>query len=172
MQQSPHLVRGAPWVVLTPNAVEFGRLVSSVLPGEGAADADTEALVLRLSAALGVVVMRKGAVDLVSDGAVTLAVEDAGSPKRSGGQGDVLAGCTATLLSWAKAAAITSSSAAADTAAAISASPAALAACAGCAFTRHASASAFRTHRRAMTAPDVIDAIGPAFEALFPADSE
>jgi len=41
---------------------------------------------------------------VIADGSSFFCVTERGSPKRSGGQGDILAGCTATMLSWAKAA--------------------------------------------------------------------
>ena len=47
--------------------------------------------------------LSKGRVDYVSDGATTLACAAPGAAKRSGGQGDTLAGVLATLLAWREA---------------------------------------------------------------------
>jgi ATP-dependent NAD(P)H-hydrate dehydratase len=167
VMDQPHIIRGSKWVVLTPNVPEFRRLLAAVLPEEEEATTDSEAQVGRVSAALGgVLVVRKGAVDVVTDGESVLCVAEEGSPKRSGGQGDVLAGCLATLLSWAQ------DGGAERLPAGEGSSPAVLATYAACYFNRKASAEAFRRHRRAMTAPDVVDAIGPTFDALFPIEQQ
>ncbi|KAL1503293.1 hypothetical protein AB1Y20_011345 [Prymnesium parvum] len=161
---APQLVRGRRWTVLTPNAPEYARLLARFLP-EGGEIADERARHLALSAALGgAVVVRKGGEDLLSDGESLVVNAEAGSAKRSGGQGDVLAGTTATFLSWAKAAEEAGRLPAAGVAAPL------LAAYAGCFLTRRLSAAAFARHKRAMTAPDLIEAIGPVFEELCPVD--
>ena len=85
-----------------------------------------------------------------------------GGPKRSGGQGDVLSGTIATMLGWARA---TQPQLAPD-----GPSAPALAAYTGCLLTRRFSAAAFAKHRRAMTAPDLVEAIGPVFDDFCPAD--
>jgi ATP-dependent NAD(P)H-hydrate dehydratase len=72
----------------------------------------------------------------------------------------VLAGSIATLLSWAKQAEATNAYCGGE------GQPSAplLAAYTGCLLTRRFSAAAFACRRRAMTAPDLIEAIGPVFE--------
>lgn len=167
VMEKPHLVRGSKWTVLTPNVPEFRRLLAAVLPGEEEAVNDSGAQVGRLSAALGgVLILRKGAADVVTDGEAVLCVTEQGSPKRSGGQGDVLAGCLATLLSWARDGGADRLPAGEESSAAV------IATYTACFVTRQASAQAFRQHRRAMTAPDVVDSIGPTFDALFPIAEE
>ena len=55
-----------------------------------------------LSIALGgVAVLKKGAVDVLSVGEEVLLIHARGSPRRCGGQGDILAGCLGVALSWA-----------------------------------------------------------------------
>ncbi|KAI2615681.1 Ribokinase-like protein [Hypoxylon sp. NC1633] len=106
--KTPELVMGWREVVLTPNVVEFGRLWEGIKPdetgsgGDGKGDAGQ---VEALSRALGgVTIVQKGGVDLVSNGrATTLKVDLRGGLKRSGGQGDTLTGCIATMLAWRKA---------------------------------------------------------------------
>ena len=166
--RQPELVRGSRWTVLTPNKPEYARLRAALGQDgqEGGAGAQTEEqAAVELARALGgPVLVRKGETDLVSDGERLLPNTEQGCPKRSGGQGDVLAGTIATLLSWSKAA---------DAAGRLPAeAPAAplLAAYTGCLLTRRFSAAAFAKQRRAMTAPDLIEAIGPVFEEFSPAD--
>ena len=106
-------------------------------------------------------IVRKGPIDLISDGEATVSCDEEGSLKRSGGQGDVLAGNLATLLSWAKAreAELPTEAAPAPVVAAATA----------CMLTRRCSKLAFAKQRRAMTAPDLIDSIGEVFEEFSPA---
>lgn len=160
--EHPKLVAGAEWVVLTPNKPEFGRLVAAFLPDADCSDEGE--MTAQLSRALGgVTIVRKGPIDLISDGESTVLCEEEGSLKRSGGQGDVLAGTAATLLSWAKARQAVLPK---------EAPPAPIVAAAtACMLTRRCSKYAFAKHRRAMTAPDVIDAIGEVFEEFSPAAS-
>ena len=143
-----------------------------MLPGGGASSKEQQAqaedgdgLTSEVASALGgVTVVRKGPVDVISDGSCTVACDEVGSLKRSGGQGDVLAGTLATMLSWAKA---RSSMLPAD-----APPPQAVAAYTACMLTRRYSKAAFAKHKRSMTAPDLIEAIGDVFEEFSPAIEE
>jgi ATP-dependent NAD(P)H-hydrate dehydratase len=158
--------------VLTPNRAELARLFDKLVPmverlvdaeddSALAAETRTRQVAERLGPNVTLVV--KGATDLIFDGGALLSVAVTGAPKRSGGQGDVLAGTLATWLAWSHA----------DGAAAIAESagvrPAALAAHAACTLTRQFARTAYSVHKRSMTAPDLIDAIGTTFEAWHPA---
>ena len=122
--------------------------------------------------------------------------DELGSPRRCGGQGDVLAGTIATFLAWStrnKAAECAIVSAAMhleddpDTEAALSkaamaqnyklnhvfaSSASALAAYAGCLVTRVAARAAFDKKRRSMLATDVIEELGDTMQRLFPVEIE
>ena len=74
----------------------------------------------------------------------------------------MLAGSIATLLSWAKQAEAAEGGALPCGEGQPSAPL--LAAYTGCLLTRRFSAAAFARRRRAMTAPDLIESIGPVFE--------
>ena len=176
--ERPAVVRGARWVVLTPNKPEYGRLVDALgggpqgQPGE-AADEGTQfaALAKQLD---GPVVVRKGPTDLICDGSGTTLLEcnEQGCLKRCGGQGDVLAGSIATMLGWAKAA--ESKGRLPTTGFGDSGDepmPAPMsAAYAGCLLTRRFAKAAFAKHKRSMTAPDLIEEIGGVFEEFCPAE--
>lgn len=101
-QTQPDLVRGYKECILTPNVVEFGRLAKSVgmeVPQDG-----DETACAKLSKALGgVLIIQKGAKDVISNGETTLISDLEGGLKRSGGQGDTLTGSLATLLAYRKA---------------------------------------------------------------------
>jgi ATP-dependent NAD(P)H-hydrate dehydratase len=45
-------------------------------------------------------VLRKGRHDIISDGTEVLVSLESGSPRRSGGQGDILAGVVAVARAW------------------------------------------------------------------------
>ena len=122
--------------------------------------------------------------------------DEMGSPRRCGGQGDVLAGTIATFLAWS-----TRSEAAecAIVGAAMhleddpytegallkaamtqnnrlnnvfASSASALAAYAGCLVTRVAARAAFDKKRRSMLASDIIESLGDTMQRLFPVETE
>ncbi|KAF1992101.1 Ribokinase-like protein [Aulographum hederae CBS 113979] len=101
-QTRPELVQGCRECVLTPNVVEFGRLAKA--KGVDVSEGNPEDLCAKLSRAFGgVLIIQKGAKDLISDGETTLVSDGEGGRKRSGGQGDTLTGSIATLLAYRKA---------------------------------------------------------------------
>ncbi|KAL9129758.1 MAG: hypothetical protein Q9217_001870 [Psora testacea] len=101
LQEQPDLVRGYKECVLTPNVIEFARLAKSVGLGEDDLPDTGEAGCRKLAQALGgVVIVRKGAVDWISDGEEAIVGDLEGGRKRSGGQGDTLTGSIGTLLAW------------------------------------------------------------------------
>ena len=168
----PSSVRGAKWVVLTPNKPEYGRLVAAIAPdAAGASGAAEEAVLFRsIGRALGgPTIIRKGATDWLCDGEGEDVLECAepGTLKRCGGQGDVLAGSIATMLGWSKAAEKQGRISANAPAAAPT-----LAAYTACLLTRRFARAAFAKHRRSMTAPDLIAEIGEVFEDFSPAGGD
>ena len=101
VQKQPELVNGYKECILTPNIVEFGRLAESQnIDMKG----DQSKLCEKLASALGgVTIIQKGKVDNISNGTHTLISDGEGGLKRSGGQGDTLTGCLATMLAYRKA---------------------------------------------------------------------
>ena len=174
----PGLVRGRKDTVLTPNAPEFERLRCAVAPESDAGDA-AAALVAVARALGGVTVVKKGPVDLISDGTgdVLAVAGEPGCPRRCGGLGDVLSGTLCVLN--ARAAALPTAAALqvrggapAEGGARTAAGAPVWAAYAACVATRRAAAAAFARKRRAMTAPDVLDELGAAFEGMCPTEVE
>jgi len=100
---NPSILQGYTKAVITPNAMEFSRLVKSVLKRESPPTVTPDPqLVQELAAGLGnLTVVHKGATDLVSDGRWTEECGAGGSPRRCGGQGDLLSGSLAVFLHWA-----------------------------------------------------------------------
>ncbi len=55
---------------------------------------------VELSLLLGCIIVRKGPIDLITDGKEALYVMAPGSKKRCGGIGDILAGCIGTFTQY------------------------------------------------------------------------
>ena len=106
--------------------------------------------------------MQKAHADLIAaHTGPALSCAAAGSPRRCGGQGDVLAGTTVVFVAWAVAAAQRSGGQ----------PDLPLAAYAACLVTRTAAARAFAARKRSMVAGDLIHELGAAVEALAPWDA-
>lgn len=97
--RNPQLVQNKKCVILTPNVVEFERLCNAVLPNTRSSDSliETESLAKALG---GVTIVRKGPSDVISNGEMTIVCEEDGSPRRCGGQGDLLSGAITTFSNW------------------------------------------------------------------------
>jgi len=94
------LIRGYNKVVLTPNVVEFKRLCSKVFEEkEKRENGDLKDLCNRLG---NITVVLKSKEDLICNGEnEPVKCKEEGSPRRCGGQGDILTGVLATFLGWA-----------------------------------------------------------------------
>ena len=100
----PDMVRGYKRAMITPNSKEFDYLASKMgLPlvnssaGEMALRDAVRAMAIKME---GVVVIRKGQTDIISDGNSTVVCNMPGAPRRCGGQGDVLAGACGLYAHW------------------------------------------------------------------------
>eukprot|EP01117_Protostelium_nocturnum_P009139 TRINITY_DN3272_c0_g1_i1.p1 TRINITY_DN3272_c0_g1~~TRINITY_DN3272_c0_g1_i1.p1 ORF type:complete len:216 (-),score=64.69 TRINITY_DN3272_c0_g1_i1:123-770(-) len=153
------LVKGYPWVILTPNVNEYKNLCKSAGLKE---DSSLSDLCKSLD---NVAVIKKGEFDAVSDGKTEWKVEDEGGPRRCGGQGDIMSGLCGTFLAWANTFR-KSGEKLDDTNIPLTL----LAGYAGSLLTRQASKAAFKKHLRATTTPDMILEIGEQFEKLFPCE--
>ena len=171
--------------------------LESADPKSSDEDSDARLLAARASATrrlsealLGVAILSKGSVDL---GACSVtgdveakekehvvawcAVNEGGSPRRCGGQGDVLAGTLATFLAWASIAKSQVSATprddtrhkAKDSKTSLSAAEKVSAAAHAALVTRGAAGLAFEKNKRATTASDLVEFLGDAFEKRFPA---
>jgi ATP-dependent NAD(P)H-hydrate dehydratase len=130
-------------VVLTPNAVERKRLDNS-----------------NIELPDSCIIVEKGAIDKIqpiNPQWPSLQCDEVGGWKRSGGIGDVLAGTIGTLVAWNTI--LTKQGQATP-------SDLPLACWSACCFVKHATKLAFDVHRRSMTAPDVLQALGPAIDEM------
>jgi hydroxyethylthiazole kinase-like uncharacterized protein yjeF len=117
---------------------------------------------LRLCQTLGVTIVQKGAVDLISNGHETWFVAVGGSPRRCGGQGDLLAGITGLFALYAQQALAT----APEDASPVDSHMSALFAAAS--VVRVSAATAFNRHFRSTTASEILGEIPTTMQALFP----
>ncbi|XP_033220781.1 ATP-dependent (S)-NAD(P)H-hydrate dehydratase [Belonocnema kinseyi] len=161
--QKPGLVKDYPGVILTPNAMEFSRLSKAFLektveptPVIKAAD------VKQLAESIGnnVVILLKGAKDTIVDGhkdTEPITCSLAGSGRRCGGQGDLLAGSLAVFWWWALSAGLSETAL----------SPQIVACYAASRLTRECNAAGFKVKQRSMLTSDMIEQIEPVFAKLF-----
>lgn len=161
----PGLVRGYSKAILTPNAIEFARLQETVL-GIRKTDASVFDVneVVKLSEALGhVTIVRKGITDVITDGRSLLICDAKGSPRRCGGQGDLLSGSLATFAYWSQ---VASKENVKDAVLAAH-GPSVCAGYAACLLTRHCAEKSFEEFGRSTTTTDLISHIHKSFDALF-----
>lgn len=158
------LVSGYPLAVLTPNVNEYKRLVQRVLNCE-VDDQEASAQLLSLVKGIGgVTVLRKGKSDLISDGDAVCSVSTFGSPRRCGGQGDILSGSVAVFLSWARQRiSIEGDLGTGPT------NPTVLGCIAGSALLRKAASVAFENKKRSTLTSDIIEYLGKSLEDICPA---
>ncbi|ODV90982.1 hypothetical protein CANCADRAFT_2704 [Tortispora caseinolytica NRRL Y-17796] len=161
IQNQPEIIKGYSRAVLTPNVMEFQRLLdASGIYKNGNTDLQV------LSNHLGVTIVQKGECDLIAypGFAETVEVTTRGSPRRAGGQGDILSGCIATMLAWREAYHNNLWEHKND----LSDMDTELLALYGaCSIVRRASSLAFETRFRAMQASDVLAKIGESYNSIF-----
>jgi len=194
-------------VVLTPNKAELDRFRGCGWGGESGNSGDIASDIAHILN--GPVVVAKGEADVVVTHSIVdvedmpenthleglhsrfYVCDEMGSPRRCGGQGDVLAGTIATFLAWS----IRSEAAECAIVGAtmhlegipdteghlfkfmfapnvFASRASSLAAYAGCLVTRVAARAAFDKKRRSMLASDVIDELGETMQRLFPVETE
>ncbi|KIY49989.1 Ribokinase-like protein [Fistulina hepatica ATCC 64428] len=169
--QDPDSLRGYPKAVVTPNVVEFGRLLKDVGGDPDTPSNDKAALLSRLLG--GVTVLEKGAHDIVAvDNTKVKGVRDGqreqievditGGMKRCGGQGDILSGAVGTFLAWGK---CYEDGAFGDGSLPFTRIPL-LAAVGGSMVTRTASRRAFAIHGRGVVTQDMLSELAAAFSEV------
>lgn len=146
--------------ILTPNKVEFARLYRSVMKGEMKAEMVAPEHVQQVAKKLGVTIACKGNIDFIACGDTLVTCDVQGSPRRCGGQGDVLSGAAAVLHYWAYGTYAASSEKP-------ELPPSVIAAWGACALTRRANALAFSQRGRGTLTTDMLQCVNQAFTSLF-----
>jgi len=155
---NPGILKGYKKAVITPNAMEFSRLVKSILGRDVQPSVQPDPkLVAELSTALGnITVVHKGTQDIISNGIYTEICDTPGCPRRCGGQGDLLAGSLATFLHWS----LSSTTCPAP-------GPTMIAAWGACRLARGCAAQAYNQCGRSTTTTDLINQIHSEFTRLY-----
>ncbi|KAI8922043.1 Ribokinase-like protein [Powellomyces hirtus] len=173
IQSEPELIKGYPLAVLTPNVNEFSRLCEAMNVRCDKEHVETAAE--KLSQALGnVTILQKGENDTISNGKEVLTCSAEGSPRRCGGQGDLLSGACATFLAWGKnyESKAWDHSKNDDLDDDFETRLPLLAAWAASLLARNCSKAAFAKHGRAMTTSDMIEQVGGVFQSIFEPDQK
>ncbi|XP_051128079.1 ATP-dependent (S)-NAD(P)H-hydrate dehydratase [Andrographis paniculata] len=153
------LVSDYPLAVLTPNVNEYKRLVQKVLQSEVSDHDGTQQLLSLARGIGGVTILRKGGSDFISNGETVSSVSIFGSPRRCGGQGDILSGSVAVFTAWARQFASRSD---------LKASPTVLGCIAGSVLLRKAASLAFEAKGRSTLTTDIIEHLGNSLEEFCP----
>lgn len=151
-----HIIQNCTNVILTPNKVEFCRLYKAVMgitidPSLSVNHGDVTALARKLG---HVTILQKAEQDIITNGVDINICEKIGSPRRCGGQGDLMAGILATFLYWkahdrdAQEVTLSAATAAAH-------------------LSRSINRKAFEIHGRGTLASDMIPYIPECFRTLF-----
>ncbi|TVU25814.1 hypothetical protein EJB05_28324 [Eragrostis curvula] len=162
---NPGLVEGNPLAILTPNVYEYKRLVQKVLNCDINQEAASEQLTTLCQKIGGVTIMRKGKEDLISDGKTVTQVSMFGSPRRCGGQGDILAGSVAVFSSWAQQFVLANEQPTDKRV-----NPMTLGCIAGSLLLRKAASLAFQKNKRSTVTTDIIELLGKSLEDICPAE--
>ena len=165
------IIKGYTKCIITPNVMEFDRLLNAsklCLPEDATQAHKVIALAKYLE---GPTVLVKGAEDLVADGVtdgrggwIVYQVEEKGSMRRSGGQGDILAGSLGTAFHWALNYPCEHDMG--EEGGEVGYRPGMNAAFLASIVVKRASAAAFKEHSRSMTSPDVLRMIGEAMHSI------
>ncbi|CAK8683367.1 ATP-dependent (S)-NAD(P)H-hydrate dehydratase-like [Clavelina lepadiformis] len=158
--QDPSIIKGYHKAILTPNAVEFKRLCdvfgikSEGTPHMGVAQLAVKKTIALSNAMEGVTILHKGKYDIIAFGDEVTIVEEESSPRRCGGQGDLLSGAAGVFTYW--------SHQRHDSTIA----PTLVAGYAASILTKRCGHLAFKKYGRSTTTTDLINEINPTFNSL------
>lgn len=142
-------------VVLTPNVVEYKRLLVSSDDNNNNSHLFQHATIVK-----------KGRHDaVIKNGKELFSCHEEGGKKRSGGIGDVLAGTLGTLVAWNVILSSKQDSNKSDDNDDDD-QGLALSCWTACCFVKQATKQAFAEKKRSMTAPDVLECLGPAIDRM------
>eukprot|EP00047_Mylnosiga_fluctuans_P007369 m.252901 g.252901 ORF g.252901 m.252901 type:complete len:312 (+) comp18018_c0_seq1:2-937(+) len=156
VMENPAAFRGHPNVILTPNINELKRMCEAMGVPSGEPAAMAAGISEKLSgpdAPDGPVVVAKGASDIAVRGKTTVPVKQHGSPRRAGGQGDILSGILGAFAAWST---LPKAPGGGDNLLA--------GAAAACSINRRASAKAYELQGRGMLASDMLIHVAPSVD--------
>lgn len=191
LTESPDTLKGYQHAVITPNAAEFRRLYIKYLPDTeppamslpvddklvdfmqqnqtGGILELTDPLAkdtVELANAMGgVTIIRKGPIDVISNGKIAVYCSSQGALRRCGGQGDVLTGVIGSFLAWSSIREAKSNESKRDD---HSLPGEVIAGYAGCLFVRQSAHNVFQRHGRSMLASHLVDEMEHIIEQWAP----
>ena len=180
--EKPDIINNYENCILTPNGVEFERLyekVTGVKSEEQKNEKDKKQLVQKLAEILRVNILMKGHLDTVASPNNSNPIQCGidGSPRRCGGQGDLLAGTLVACYYWAiknrekveyqPTSPEKSSKSTEQSSPITKLTPAQVAAYAASTLVRTACQTVFNKLGRSMISADVLKEIGPVFTKLY-----
>ena len=173
--EKPELISNYENCILTPNGAEFERLYEKVtgVNSEGQKkQKDKAQLAQKLAETLRVNILMKGHLDTIASPGNAQAIQCGidGSPRRCGGQGDLLAGVLAVSYHWAVKNRDKIENQSSDSEKSSKQTAAQVAAYAASTLVRTACQTIFNEMGRSMISTDVLKAIGPTFSKLFDDD--
>ena len=158
---SPGVIQGYTRAVITPNTKELSSLARTLLDIDQVSkpqDLEVPQVLEEVCKSLGhLTIIHKGCSDLISDGHTTETCQVGGSPRRCGGQGDILSGILATLLHWSYSSHLPEQPV--------------IAGWGACRILRAASQQAYNVMGRATTASDIVNHIHSQFYKLFESET-
>jgi ATP-dependent NAD(P)H-hydrate dehydratase len=168
--EKPDLIREYGHCILTPNLVEFQRLQSHMHEQDNTSSSSSQCA-QKLAKFLQVNILLKGHVDTICsmNNEQWLQCDIAGSPRRCGGQGDLLAGALITCYYWTlkNHERIVNESSMNDNGSRSFVDAAQIAAYAASSLIRTSCRSTFDKRGRSMISGDILEEIGPIFSRLF-----
>ncbi|CAF0713339.1 unnamed protein product [Brachionus calyciflorus] len=168
------LIKGYKKCILTPNFKEFKRLYEKTFKDEEYNEVSIQVTlelkceaVKKLAENLGhLTILKKGKIDIISDGKVVVYNEIQGSLKRCGGIGDLMTGLLSLFLNWCNSGMVGFFDQIEDASSELE-HPNIIAAYTASIFTRHCSKMAFEKYHRSVIAADILNEISEAFYEMF-----
>ncbi|RNA42262.1 ATP-dependent (S)-NAD(P)H-hydrate dehydratase isoform X2 [Brachionus plicatilis] len=176
LAEDTSLIKGYKKCILTPNFKEFKRLYENAFANEeyneisifGTIESQCEA-VRRLAENLGyLTILKKGKVDIISDGKTMVYNEVQGSLKRCGGIGDLMTGTLSLFFHWCNVSNVNFFEEIEKKSELEH--PNIIAAYTASVFTRRCSQMAFDKYHRSVMAADIIAEISDSFYEMFDKD--
>eukprot|EP00871_Galdieria_phlegrea_P002715 jgi/Galph1/3444/GphlegSOOS_G2074.1 len=147
-------------VVLTPNLMEFRRLINAYGMTEDSMSSGDLLKALSKKICPGAIMVRKGATDLIGNDNTVWECIEQGSLRRCGGQGDVLSGMIGAFCAWMQLNMKYSKES--------SRNEWLLPVYGACAMTRRCACQAFQKKQRSTLTTDIINEICTEFSLVFP----
>lgn len=156
--EQPDIITGYTKAILTPNDIEFQHLYKKMFGWPPSPDEDMAVQSKALAAKMGnLTIVRKGKVDIITNGEKVIECHENGAPRRCGGQGDLLSGIIGLFSYWTSGSNRRLQTEYGDI------PPSMLAAYGACFVVKKCAEMAYAKQHRAMLASDMVSEVGAVF---------